>query len=101
MEFRTIVQQLNPATARAFVQATRNVIDALMIEGARVREARGPEPRDYEQAGFSRAAPPGGWIAPEELRGVLQKMNEAISLEKWTEGFLFAVRAMSMLGGGL
>ena len=101
MEFRTIVQQLNPATARAFVQATRNVIDALMIEGARVREARGPAPRDYEQAEFSRTAPPGGWIAPEELRGVVQKMNEAIALEKWTEGFFFAVRAMSILGGGL
>lgn len=101
MDFGTIVRQLDPATARAFVQATRNVIDALMIEGARVREAQGPQPRDYGRAEFSRSVPPGGWIASEELRGVVQRMNEAIAFEKWTEGVLFAIRAMSMLGGGL
>lgn len=98
MDFQTIVRQMNPATARAFVQATRNVIDALMIEGARVREAHGPQPRDYENADFSREAPAGGWIATEELRATAQRMNEAIALEKWTEGFIFAVRLMSMLG---
>ncbi|MBL8878140.1 MAG: hypothetical protein JNG88_03380 [Phycisphaerales bacterium] len=98
MDFETMVRQLNPATARAFVQATRNVIDALMIEGARVREVQGPQSRDYEHAGLSRETPPGGWIASEELRSTAQRMNEAISLEKWTEGFIFAVRLMSMLG---
>lgn len=101
MDFRTIVNQLDAATARAFVQATRNVIDALMIEGARVRAAQGPQERDYENAEFSREAPAGGWMASDELRSTAQRMSEAIAMEKWTEGFMFAVRVVSMLGGGI
>lgn len=99
MELGTILKHVDAGTARAFVTAARHVIDALMIEAARVRQARTPGVTDYASAGLSREAPGGGWIADEELRGVTQRMSEAIAAEKWVEGVAFAVQAIALLGG--
>lgn len=88
--------------ARAFVEAARHVIDAMLIEGERIRQTQSPPPRDYvADAPLSRAAPPGGWIAHDELRAATQRMSEALAAEKWTEGVIAAVRIFTLIGGGL
>ncbi len=101
MSLESVMQQINPTTAQAFVRAARHVIDALLIEGQRVRAAQGPEMVDYETAGLPREAPAGGWIADDELRAGVQQMSEAIAAEKWVEGAVFAIRVLVAMGGGL
>lgn len=97
MDWKSIVGQIDAPTARSFVTATRNVIDALMIEGQRVRQASAPTQRDYASATLDRSAPGGGWQADEELRAAAQRMSEAIAAERWVDGVMFAVAAVLLL----
>lgn len=98
MDLAGIVNQIDAGTARSFVSAARHFIDALLIEGQRVQSTATPQPRDYNAgAGLSRETPAGGWIGDEELRGTMQRMAESLAAEKWTEGAVFAVRALAML----
>lgn len=98
MDLSGIVNQIDAGTARSFVSAARHFIDALLIEGQRVQSTATPQPRDYNAGeGLSRETPPRGWIANEELRGTMQRMAESLAAEKWTEGALFAIRAMALL----
>jgi hypothetical protein len=101
MDLRTIAGQLDVATVRSFVNAARHVIDAMLIESQRVQSAQTPGAKDYNAAGLSREAPPGGWISHDELRRTSQQMSEAIAAEKWSEGFLFAVQILAAAGGGI
>lgn len=99
MDWMKIIERIDPATARAFVAATRNVIDALLLEGERVRQAQGPAVRDYAAAELRRDAPAGGWISDEELRATGRRLAEALAAEKWVDGFAAAVKIMALLGG--
>lgn len=101
MEIEAMLRQVDAGVAKAFVKAARHVIDALLIEAARVRQAQTPGATDYASADVSREAPGGGWIGDEELRSVTQRMTEAVAAEKWVEGAAFAVQAIALLGGGL
>ncbi|MEP0845587.1 MAG: hypothetical protein HRF50_02070 [Phycisphaerae bacterium] len=98
MNLRTLASAVDAPTARAFVSAARHVIDALLIEAARVQQAQSPAPRDYENAGLPRTTPAGAWIAHDELRETARRMGEAIAAEKWTDGVLFAIRVFTQLG---
>lgn len=99
MTLEAMFKQIDAGAVRAFVTAARHVIDALMIEAARVRQTQTPAPRDYASVGLSGEAPPGGWISDDELRLTAQRMSEAIAAEKWVEGALFALRVLAALGG--
>ena len=70
-------QRIDQDTARTFVQAARHVIDALLIEAARVQQTQTPPERDYNDAALSREAPAGGWLSNDELRQSAQQMAEA------------------------
>lgn len=98
MDLKTVVEKLDARTAQAFVTAARHVIDAMLIEGQRVRQTQTPGEVDYASAELSREAAPDGWLSHEELRGTVQKMGEAIAAEKWTDGVLFAIKALSAVG---
>lgn len=97
MDWKLALQQIDAGTAKAFVSATRNIIDALLIEGQRVRQAGPPAVRDYRQAELDRSAPGAGWLTDEELRAATQRMAEAIAAERWTDGFVFALSAIALL----
>ena len=99
MNLRMIIERLDAETARAFVSAARHVIDAMLIEAEQVKQTHTPAARDYENASLSREAPAGGWISDGELRLATQRMSEAIAAEKWTDGVVFAIKALSALGG--
>ncbi len=98
MDWQTALQRIDPAAAQAFVRAARAVIDALLIEGERVRQTQTPAARDYETAELSRETPAGGWLGHEELRAAAQQMAEAIATEKWLDGVIFAVKALAVAG---
>lgn len=98
MDLNQIAQQITPQAARAFVSAARNVIDAMLIEAERVREVSTSDRIDYETAALPRGTPAGGWLSMEELRTSAQRLAEAIAAEKWTDGFLVAVRLIAALG---
>ncbi len=98
MNLTELVKSLDAQTARAFVQAARNVIDAMLIEAARVEETKTPQPRDYNQAGLSREAPAGGWLSHSEVRQTTQKVAEAMAAEKWTDGVLLTMQLFAQLG---
>ncbi len=98
MTLDELARSIDATTARAFVAATRHVIDALLIEAARVRQTQTPALRDYESAALPSDTPPDGWIGHEELRRTTQQMSEALAAEKWGEGVLFAIRALGALG---
>ncbi len=100
MQLQTLFRQVDAETARAFVVAARQVIDAMLIEARRIEQTRTPTPRNYDDAGLPREAPPGGWISHSELRRVTQEMAEAIAAERWCDGVLAAVRLLSRIGGG-
>lgn len=101
MNWESIARNVDASAAQAFVQAARHVVDALQIEGQRVRETQTPGAVDYETAGLSRAAPAGGWISSDELRAATQRMAEAIAAEKWIDGMVTAIRIFMMFGGAL
>lgn len=98
MDLRKLASAVDAPTARAFVSAARHVIDAMLIEGARVQQAQTPGTRDYERSELPRTTPAGGWIAHDELREAARRMGEAIAAEKWTDGVMFAIRVFAQLG---
>lgn len=98
MNLEAMLGRVDAATAQAFVRGARHLIDALLIESQRVRQAHTPGGLDYAQAGLSRETPAGGWIGDEELRAATQRMSEALATEKWSEGVMFALKALSTLG---
>lgn len=97
MDLLTLADHIDARTARAFVSAARHVIDAMLIEGERTRQASTPAPRDYASAVLDRSAPGGGWISPSELRSAAQRLSEAVAAEKWTEGFVVAMQLLMMV----
>jgi hypothetical protein len=101
MDWRTVIQNIDAGTARAFVSAARHLIDALLIEAERSRATQTPAARDYESATLARTAPPDGWLSPDALRATAQRMSEALTAEKWMDGFLAALKALGALGGSL
>ncbi|HUU97908.1 MAG TPA: hypothetical protein VM487_19400 [Phycisphaerae bacterium] len=98
MDLKTLLQNVDAKTARAFIAAARHLIDAMLIEAQRVRQTQTPGARDYDAAELSRESAPGGWLSHEELRGAAQKMAEAVAAEKWTDGLVFAIRLFTTLG---
>lgn len=101
MDLRSVLTNIDAQTAQAFVAAARHVIDALLIEGERVRQTQTPEARDYNQAGLPRDAAAGGWLSHEELRDTARRMAEAVAAEKWTDGFVAALQLLAAVGGML
>ncbi|MCK4342025.1 MAG: hypothetical protein KAY37_09920 [Phycisphaerae bacterium] len=101
MDLQTIVKNIDAKTAQAFVTATRHVIDAMLIEAQRVHQTQTPSPKDYNHAPLSREAAPGGWLSHTELRETARQLSEAVAAEKWTDGVLFALKALSVMGGVL
>ncbi len=98
MDMTTLAERMTPQAARAFVSAARHVIDAMVIESERVRQAQGPGRTDYNAAGLSHDTPGGGWISVEELRDSSRRLAESIAAERWTDGFLVAVKLIAALG---
>jgi len=98
MNLTELVKSLDAQTARAFVRAARNVIDAMLVEAARVEETHTPAERDYNAAGLSREAPAGGWLSGGEVRQTAQKVAEAMAAEKWTEGVVLTMQLFAQLG---
>jgi hypothetical protein len=99
VNLKSLLEHIDAETARAFVSATRHVIDALLLEAARVEETRTPGTRDYDSASLSRTAPAGGWLSHAELRKTTQAMSEAIAAEKWADGVTFAIQLLAQLVG--
>ena len=101
MDLRSLARNIDANTARAFVTAARHVIDALLIEAERVRKTQTPRRRNYNRAGLPRDTAPGGWLSHEELRETARRLSEAVAAEKWTDGLVFALKTLSVVGGGL
>lgn len=101
MDIVTLIQRLDVENARAFVTAVRNVVDALLIEAQQLEQQQTPEKVDYRTAELPREAPAEGWLTTGELRNTVQKLSEAIAVEKWMDGVRFALQTLSKIGGGL
>lgn len=99
MDLRTLLTRIDAETARAFVTATRHVIDAMLIEGERVQQAQTPGARDYNTADLLRTTPAGGWLTHSALRDAARQLAEAVAAEKWADGVLFALQALRAVGG--
>lgn len=98
MTLKSALAQIDAGAARAFVQAARNVIDAMLIEHRRVAQANPPAPRDYNDADVEAGAAPGGWISDAELHDTTRRLAEAVAAEKWADGALLAIRLLARLG---
>ena len=99
MGIEQLLQGIDAEAARQFVQATQNVLDAMLLESAKAGTQAEPEVRDYRNASLARGGPKGGWLSHEELRATTQKMAEAIAAEKWVDGMLVAIRLLTRVGG--
>lgn len=97
MDIAAIAERVDARVAQSFVRAAFNVLTAMTAEVTRAKPARPPGQRDYNAAGLSREGPAGGWISDSELRAATQRISEAITTEKWGEGFMFALQAIAML----
>ncbi len=101
MNWQDLIRAIDPVTAKAFVSAVRNVVDALLVESERVEQTEPLATRDYNRADLPRRQPAGGWLSPTELRASGRAMAEALAAEKWTDGFLAAIKLVCVLGGAL
>lgn len=99
MDVRRLLRDVDVETVRAFVNAARRVIDAMLIEKNRIAETRTPAPRDYESATSARETPSGGWISQDELRQTARELAEAIAVENWVDGAASAIRLLGGIGG--
>jgi hypothetical protein len=99
VDWQSLVKSIDRDTARAFVTAARHIIDALLVEAERVREAREPAGRDYNAAGLPRAGASGSWVSHDELRATARRMAEAIAAEKWTDGVVATLQVLALFGG--
>lgn len=103
MDVKTVLKQIDASTARAFVHATRHVIDAMLVEGERIAQTQGPRARDYNAAAVAgtsetgASAPAGGWISDSEIHDTARRLSEAIAAEKWVDGAMFAIQLLSRL----
>jgi hypothetical protein len=98
MDLRAIAERIDGPTARAFVGAARHMIDAMLIEAGRVQQTRTPGTVDYNTAEISRTTPAGGWLSDVELRGATQRLSESMAAERWSDGVLFAFKALALMG---
>lgn len=92
-----IVKTLNIEDVKKFVIAVNNIVSQLLVQPTQT----GPvdnAPIDYNAKQMPDYKPKGGWINVDELRNKNQQMTEAISLEKWTDGFIFALQALAAVG---
>ncbi|RMF71781.1 MAG: hypothetical protein D6744_17505 [Planctomycetota bacterium] len=99
MDWKHLAQAIDAETARAFVGAARNVIDALLIEGERIAQTRTPERVDYNAASLPERTPAGGWVSHDELRAASRRLAEAVATEKWIDGVVCAARVFAAMGG--
>jgi hypothetical protein len=99
VDWQSLVKGIDGEAARAFVTAARHVIDALLIEADRQRQAQAPPERDYNDTKLSRETAPGGWLSHDELRAAVRRMSEAIAAEKWTDGVVATLRVIALIGG--
>jgi len=99
MDLRSLLQQIDAETARAFIGAARHVLDALLLETARAAEESTPAERDYESAALPRGTPPGGWLSHAELRRTTRAIAEAVAAEKWVEGMACTIQLLSRFAG--
>ncbi|MBN2447089.1 MAG: hypothetical protein JXO22_10200 [Phycisphaerae bacterium] len=98
MDLMKVIEQLDEGTAKSFVEGARHVIDAMLIEAERVKQAQTPARRDYASAELSREAPGGGWLSDSELSALTQEMAEAIAGERWTDGARSVLQLLTSLG---
>lgn len=101
MDWKLLLQRVDASTARAFVSATRHVLDALLLEGERIQQVQTPGAVDYNAADLPRTTPAGGWLTLDKVRQANRELVEAIAHERWWDGFATALRVMQMIGGGL
>lgn len=99
LDLQSLLKNVDAETARAFVGAAGHVIDALLLELARVEQTVTPETRDYDGAALPRSTPATGWLSHEELRQTAQRMSEAIAAEKWVDGVTLAISLLARLAG--
>jgi hypothetical protein len=96
-KIKAIAQSLDAGTVQSFVHAARLAVEAIINEADQVAATATPDKVDYATADHDRSSPAGGWIVPDELRHAGQAMVEAISAEKWVDGFVTAVKAMALI----
>lgn len=99
MDLQKLLRNIDAETARAFVSAARQVLDALLLEAARTEQMQTLPTRDYDGATLSRVTPAGGWLSHEEPRQTTQKMAEALAAEKWADGVACAIRLLTRFAG--
>lgn len=99
MNLVQIASKLSPETIKQVVAAVFAAVDAAQVESSKRIESGPGHAKDYDAIEPNREGPPGGWIDDAEIRNTCKAMSEAISLEKYVEGFIMAVRIMSMIKG--
>lgn len=88
MKLEEIITQLTVEQIKDFVISVNKIVNQLLIPLPEKQEETS-KLVDYEK--MPNHVPKGGWISPNELRQQNQQMIEAISNEKWLDGFTIAV----------
>lgn len=96
-----LLKDVNLVIVKRFLFAVESLVNALLLAEELPREARMPQEHDYTKATLPREAPPLGWLSHDQLRESARQMGEAISAEKWTDGFVAAIRLISLFTGAL
>ena len=99
-KIKLFTDQLDPATIKSFLVAAKNVADQLVVQVKQAKSTSTPGPTNYldPNGGLDRSAPEGGWLTPETLQNYSQRMTEALTAEKWEEGFVACLALLSAVG---
>lgn len=100
MDFQTILKQINPETAKVFIDATFDVVNAFLLKAEENETAVPPSNVDYNapHRGLKNDAPAGGWISDAEVRATLRKQVESMKVANWMDGFLTAIKLLVAIG---
>lgn len=91
MKIEDIAAQLTIDQIKDFVTSIHNIVNQLLIP-LPSQQVEVNKSMDYTK--MPNYVPKGGWINPTELRQKNQEMIEAITNEKWLDGFIKAFQLL-------
>jgi len=104
LSLQAVAAKYTPEQLKLFIQIVREIVDRVAQTPAAlptVDPAAGTIDYATAPAIDTSAGPPGGWLTKDDVRVASAKMIEAVAAEKWTDGFVFAVKLFVAAGGAI
>lgn len=95
-----LVKILDKETIQKFVDGVFTIVDRMTFNISAMQETwNSAKQHDYGDMDPTpdNTPPPYGWVNKEKLRSLNEQMVEAMKVENWEDGFMFAIRMLVLI----